>query len=220
MPLSFRVSNFPGTNPRRHWQLPLVGLAWLGLIIFLESLLLSLLTGRLVNHAASPLLDMLGWFGILWQQNALEAWRQLLAQPVLVLAHLDPASQNRLWSLHYLPGSLLQHGLTAVLLAVVLRRTARWTAAAAVTTGMAVSLSLFSALYLIIATHCATPTWALEVLLRELALPDRGGFNYLAYLPEDPELFFSGAQTSLFLLGTAVLSLQEWHRSAANSSQL
>lgn len=170
-------------------------------LLALEAAAMMLLTGRPLNDSASPLVEFLPLLQVLWEQNPLQALSMSLEQGLLVLANRDAELDARTWSLTIYPGS----ALCLLLAGLLLDRGRRARAALGLRQLLALTIALFMVvlpgLYLVVAAHCASPTWMPVVVLRELQSPTGFGWRFLGDLPVAPEAFIDATRLASLLTG-------------------
>ncbi len=174
-------------------------------IIIVEWLVLVLLNREVINHVQWPIAASFGLFKLLWPQNPGEALRILLSQPLLAVGHTEGTFSTLTWAIYYHPATLAQHIVAALLTALNLQFHGRWPWRQGLLLA-GVWCAVFPAIYLIVASHCAVPTWALEVLLRELESPFGAGIDLQRYLPENITVFLTTTRAVLTAAGLLMLA--------------
>lgn len=164
--------------------------------------------GGMPNRISAPFVEQWPLFKTLWASNPGPAIQILMQQPLMVIAHGEPASGVPVWRLFFYPVPLAVQLTVSILAAVIL-----CTGIRGVTLRRLVSLLpgmaalVFVTTYVQVASCCTGgPRWALDVWLFSLA------YNPLSTLIDWQQLYFrvegalSIVQAVLALLGTALLA--------------
>lgn len=164
-------------------------------------------TGGIPNQFTTPLMEQWPLLKVLWASNPGAAIQILMQQPLMVIAHSEPANGLQTWRLFLYPVPLAVYLAVSVLAAVILRSGARGaTLRRLVLLLPGMALLAFVATYVQIAACCTGgPRWALDIWLFSLA------YNPLSTLIDWQQFYiwiegiFSIVQAVLALLGVALL---------------
>lgn len=164
--------------------------------------------GGMPNQISAPFVEQWPLFKTLWASNPGPAIQILMQQPLMVIAHGEPASGVPVWRLFFYPVPLAVQLTVSIFAAVILCTGIRGVTLrrlVALLPGMAALV--FVTAYVQVASCCTGgPRWALDVWLFSLA------YNPLSTLIDWQQLYFrvegalSIVQAVLALLGTAPLA--------------
>ncbi len=164
--------------------------------------------GGLPNQLAAPFVEQLLLLKTLWTSNPGAAMQVLLQQPLMVIAHSEPASGVAAWRLFLYPVPVAVHLTVSIFAAVILCSGARGATLRRLVPllpGMAVLV--FVTTYVQVSSCCTGgPRWALDVWLFSLA------YNPLSTLIDWQQLYsrieglMSIMQVVLVLLGVVLLA--------------
>lgn len=164
--------------------------------------------GGMPNQISAPFVEQWPLFKTLWASNPEPAIQILMQQPLMVIAHGEPASGVPVWRLFFYPVPLAVQLTVSIFAAVILCTGARGATLrhlVALLPGMAALV--FVTTYVQVASCCTGgPRWALDVWLFSLA------YNPLSTLIDWQQLYFrvegalSIVQAVLALLGTVLLA--------------
>lgn len=165
--------------------------------------------GRMPNQLAVPFVEQWPLLKTLWASNPEAATRILMQQPLMVIAHSEPASGMGVWKLFFYPVPVAVLLAVSIFAAVILcpgARGATLRRLVPLLPGMAVLV--FVTTYVQVSTCCTGgPRWALDVWLFSLA------YNPLSTLIDWQQLYsrieglLSIMQVVLALLGAVLLAL-------------
>lgn len=203
--------------------------AMLGVLILFGLLVapigfLSGLVGGMPDRFAAPFVEQWPLLTTLWASNPGAAMQILMQQPLLVIAHSEPASGLPIWRLFFYPVPLATQLAVSVFAVVILcsgARTATLRRLVALLPGMA--LLVFVTTYVQLASCCTGgPRWALDVWLFSAAYNPRGTSIDWQALYSGIEGVLSIVQAALALFGMALLAAgtRRVSDSYASASQL
>ena len=165
--------------------------------------------GGLPDRFSAPFVEQWPLFKTLWASNPGPAIQILMQQPLMVIAHSEPASGMGVWKLFFYPVPVAVLLAVSIFAAVILcpgARGATLRPLVSLLPGMAVLV--FVTTYVQVSTCCTGgPRWALDVWLFSLA------YNPLSTLIDWQQLYsrieglLSIMQVVLALLGAVLLAL-------------
>ena len=182
-------------------------------VLILFGLLLSpivflfVFVGGMPDRFAAPFVNQWPLLTTLWASNPGAALQVLMQQPLLVIAHSDPAGGTAAWRLFYYPAPVALQLAISILAVVILRadiRDAMRRRLMALLPGVAVLV--FVTTYVQLASCCTGgPRWALDVWLFALAYDPGGTLIDWQALYSGIEGALSIVQIALALVGVALL---------------
>jgi len=170
--------------------------------------LLSGFAGGMPNRFAAPFVEQWPLLPTLWGSNPVAALQVLMQQPLLVIAHSEPAGGTAAWRLFYYPAPVALQLAVSILAVVTLRAGARDATRRRLMMllpGMALLVSVTT--YVQLASCCTGgPRWALDVWLFSLAYNPGGTLIDWQALYSGIEEALSFVQIALALFGVALLA--------------
>ncbi|MEK7207802.1 MAG: hypothetical protein AAB134_07985 [Pseudomonadota bacterium] len=168
---------------------------------------LAAFVGGVPNQITTSFMEQWPLLKILWASNPGAAIQILIQQPLMVIAHSEPANGMLTWRLFFYPVPLAVYLAVSIFTAIILRSGARGaTLRRLVLLLPGMALLAFVATYVQIAACCTGgPRWALDIWLFSLA------YNPLSTLIDWQQFYirvegiFSIVQAVLALLGVALL---------------
>lgn len=177
------------------------------LLIGIETLLLMLASGRLVNSLALPIFNNLDFLWLLLKSNPWSGLLELISQPVLIIGQAQPSADGYLAALYYYPVSSLLHLCLAGI--IVTRFHAQPASLLRPRFIIGSGLLLVAINYVWLASCCgATPGWTLDTLFLHFTLTATG------YPQNWMELYEAvyGWMQALQLFAIAVAGALLWRR--------
>lgn len=196
-------------NANVHARYVALGVLILSGLLLAPVVFLSVFVGGMPDHAVSPFMDQWPLLTTLWASNPGAALQVLMQQPLLVIAHSDPAGGTATWRMFYYPAPVALQLAISVLAVVILRAggrgAMRWHLMALLP-GMA--LLVFVTTYVQLASCCTGgPRWALDVWLFAQAYNPGGTLIDWQELYSAIEGLLPAVQIALALLGVALLAV-------------
>jgi hypothetical protein len=204
-PLSSSLKIMKSPRPLTILRFLLQSIGLVSLLFILEVLVMILVDGRGPNHFELPVSSFLKLFPVLWDQNVMEALNLLARQPLVMIAHLDKASDTTLWSFYIFPTTVLIHLVVAGLaVAVFAAREQDADAKTVVLALVATGLPIIAVTHVTMVAHCSGPTWMVDVMLRAARSPFNETAAFWQKIPLNvPKAFFI-TQCVLALAGIAL----------------
>jgi len=168
--------------------------------------LLAGFIGGMPNQITTPFVEQWPLLKVLWASNPEAATRILMQQPLMVIAHSEPASGIGVWKLFFYPVPVSVYLAISIIAAVTLYSGVRGMARRTVVSLLpGMTVMVFAITYIQVSSCCTGgPRWALDVWLFSLAYNPLSTLIDWQLLYSRTEGLLSVVQVVLALLGAVL----------------